>query len=190
MGVPRAVGTMPERTRAGEWLPRRHPPTPPTARSELDDPGEAPGNLAKIIAPPADFPKQSLCLPAYRSNQEARGCGTRARRPGSARLGRGIKVYPPLQFLGNQWPQGPGQKVGIEAKGLWPGRRTEGVLIQVLFPPRKKRHPLPFTEHLLCSELGAKGFEVAGSFSLPLARVPRLREVKYLPSACKWGTGV
>lgn len=52
-------------------------PHPPTARSELKDPGEAPVNLAKIIAPLADFPKQSLCLPVYLSNQEARGLGTR-----------------------------------------------------------------------------------------------------------------
>lgn len=51
-------------------------PHPRTARSELEDPGEAPGNLAKIIAPLADFPKQSRCLPVYLSNQEAWGLGT------------------------------------------------------------------------------------------------------------------
>lgn len=40
-------GTMPGCPRTGEWLPKTHPLHP--ASSELEDPGEAPGNLAKII---------------------------------------------------------------------------------------------------------------------------------------------
>ena len=40
------------RSQGGDWLPRDHNRPPPTPISfELEDPGEMPGNLAKVIIP-------------------------------------------------------------------------------------------------------------------------------------------
>lgn len=98
MEAPRVSGSMPEGTRAGEWLPKRYSlPPSPTARSELDDAGEAPGNLAKIIAPPADFPKQSSVYQLI-SATERPGAAAPGQGDGLGQPGEGVEVCCPCGF--------------------------------------------------------------------------------------------
>lgn len=79
----------------GSDCPGTIAPTP--NQPELQDPGGVPGNLAKIITTPADFPKQSLCLPVIPATRRPQGCDIRSLvgDPGSARLRVQIKAQLP-----------------------------------------------------------------------------------------------
>lgn len=109
-----------------------------------------PGNLAKIITTPADFPKQSLCLPVIPATRRPQGCDIRSLVETQARPGLGCRLRHscPLQFPGNQRPHDPGQKArDLEPKGCG----LEGVgrpLVPACASQRSRHHPLPLTRYV------------------------------------------
>lgn len=84
------------------------------------------------ITPPADFPKQSLCLPGYPCDQEVPG----------PRLGTGLSGWGADEGAAapavSRKPAAMVQEgQGFGAKGLWPGKSKDREQTLVLFSPEE-----------------------------------------------------